>query len=181
MMASVRILGMGLLVALLAGCGVADRVGNRLGDTWAGDLLGNQERVRVTIDSDESVNPDADGKPLSVVVRIYQLTEQSSFATASPRQLWSDGESILGNSLLAQREVTLLPGEEKVDTATLKPSAQYVGVAAFFRNTVSDDWHVIFDAEELRNDGLLSASEGVKLHLVGDRVEVVRGHDLLGN
>lgn len=180
MMASVRVLGLGLCMVLLAGCGVADRVGNRFGDTWAGDLFGNQERVRVTIDSDDSVNPDVDGEPLSVVVRIYQLSEQPSFATASPRQLWSEGEDVLGNSLLSQREVTLLPGEQKVDVAALAPNAQFVGVAAFFRNTVSDDWHVVFDAEELRNDGLLSASEGVRLRLVDDRVEVERGHDLLG-
>ncbi|WFF43391.1 type VI secretion system lipoprotein TssJ [Salinicola endophyticus] len=172
---------MGWLVVLLAGCGVADRVGKRFDDTWAGDLFGNSERVRVTIDSDSALNPDVDGEPLSVVVRIYQLTERAPFATASPRQLWANPRGVLGNSLVSQRELTLLPGTRKVDTAALDPSAQFVGVAAFFRNTVSDDWHVIFDANELRNDGLLSASEGVRLHLVDDRIEVDRGHDLLGD
>lgn len=181
MMASVRGLGIGILVVLLAGCGVADRVGNRFGDTWAGDLFGNQERVRVSVDSDAMVNPDVDGDPLSVVVRIYQLSEQAPFATASPRQLWSDGRSVLGDSLVSQREITLLPDQQKVDVASLDPKTQFVGVAAFFRNTVDDRWHVVFDADELRNDGLLSASEGVRLHLVDDRIEVERGEDLLGD
>ena len=54
---------MGWLVVLLAGCGVADRVGKRFDDTWAGDLFGNSERVRVTIDSDSALNPDVDGEP----------------------------------------------------------------------------------------------------------------------
>ncbi|WP_136066954.1 type VI secretion system lipoprotein TssJ [Modicisalibacter radicis] len=175
----VRNLGIFLLTLALCGCGVADRVGDRIDDTWAGDLFANPERVRVTIDSDESLNPDADGEPLSVVIRIYQLTEKPPFATASPRQLWRDGGSVLGDSLLSRRELTLLPGERKVDIAALAPSAQFVGVAAFFRNTVSADWQVLLDAEALRNDGWLSASDGVQLHLVDDRIEVVRGEDLL--
>lgn len=168
-----------VLMSTLAGCGVADRVGNRFGDTWAGDIFGNQERVRVTIDSDAEVNPDVDGKPLSVVVRIYQLSERAPFATASPRQLWDDEKAVLGNSLISQREITLLPDQQKVDVAALDPKAQFVGVAAFFRNTASAQWQALFAADELRNDGLLSASEGVRLHLVGDRIEVERGENLL--
>ncbi|WP_110687081.1 type VI secretion system lipoprotein TssJ [Salinicola aestuarinus] len=179
MIASLCRLGIGLLIVALAGCGVADRVGNRVDDTWAGDLLGNKERVRVTVDADASVNPGADGEPLSVVVRVYQLTERTAFTTASPRQLWREGEAVLGNALVSEREITLLPGEDKVDVAALDPTTQFVGVAAFFRNTISGEWQALFAATELRNDGLLSASEGVKLELVEDRIVVERGQNLL--
>lgn len=175
----VRNLGIVIFTLMLGSCGVADRVGDRIDNTWAGDLFADPERVRVTIDSDESLNPDVDGEPLSVVVRIYQLSERPPFATASPRQLWRDGDGVLGDTLLSRRELTLLPGESKVDIAALEPSAQFVGVAAFFRNTASADWQVLFDAESLRNDGWISASDGVRLHLVDDRIEVARGEDLL--
>ncbi|MCK0714554.1 type VI secretion system lipoprotein TssJ [Chromohalobacter sarecensis] len=163
----------------IAGCGVADRVGNRFEGTWAGDLFGNEERVRVTVDADEMVNPDVDHDPLSVVVRIYQLSEQASFAMASPRALWSDGKRMLGSSLISRREITLMPNQQKVDTSGLDPKTQFIGVAAFYRNAVDDRWHVIFDADELRRDGLLSASEGIRLHLVDSRIEIERGQNLL--
>ena len=179
MRASIRNWGMLLLLLSVTGCGVADRVGNRFEGTWAGDLFGNRERVRVTVDAAAMVNPDVDGDPLSVVIRIYQLSERAPFATASPRALWGDGKSVLGSSLISQREITVLPSEEKVDTSALDPKAQFIGVAAFYRNTVDGRWHVLFDADELRRDGLLSASEGIRLHLVDDRIEIERGHDLL--
>ncbi|WP_280539594.1 type VI secretion system lipoprotein TssJ [Chromohalobacter sp. 11-W] len=179
MTASIRNWGMLLLMISIAGCGVADRVGNRFAGTWAGDLFGNEERVRVTVDADEMVNPDVDHDPLSVVVRIYQLSEQGAFAMASPRALWSDGKSVLGSSLVSQREITLMPNQKKVDTSVLDPKAQFVGVAAFYRNTVDGRWNVVFDADELRSDGLLSASEGIRLHLVDSRIEIERGQNLL--
>lgn len=176
----VRNLGIICLLLMLSGCGIADRVGNRFEDTWAGDLFANPERVRVTVMADESVNPNVDGDPLSVVVRIYQLNERSPFAIVSPRQLWRDDEAALGDSLLSRRELTVLPGEQEIDTAALAPRAHFVGIAAFFRNTVSDAWHVLFDAEMLREGGWLGASDGVRLRLVDDRIEVERGEDLLG-
>ncbi|SEF73317.1 type VI secretion system protein VasD [Marinobacterium lutimaris] len=169
-----------LLVATLLGCGVADRVGNRFSDSWVGELVGNEERVRVTVNSDEWLNPGASGEPLSVVVRIYQLSESGAFVSASPRQLWSGADLVLGHGLISEREITVLPGEQKVDVSALALQTQYVGVAAFFRNTgYYGDWHVVFDADELRKDGLLGASEGVRLHLAGDRIEVERGDNLL--
>ncbi|WP_251979170.1 type VI secretion system lipoprotein TssJ [Salinicola avicenniae] len=178
-MAALRVVGITLLLMTIAGCGVADRVGNRFGDTWAGELFGNQERVRVTVESDAALNPDVEGEPLSVVLRIYQLSELAPFATASPRQLWSDGNAVLGESQLSHRELTLLPAERKVDQAALEPQAQYVGVAAFFRRAGGEAWRVAFSADELRNDGLLGASEGVMLKLAGDTIEVERGDNLL--
>jgi len=175
----VRSLGVCSLVVLLLGCGVADRVGNRFGDTWAGELVGNEDRVRVTILADDSLNPDIDGEPLSVVLRIYQLTEIGTFAISSPHNLWTDADQVLGKALVSQREVTLLPGEFKIDVAALDPGAQFVGVAAFFRNSFRDDWKVVFDADELRRDGLLGASEGVHLYLVDDQLKVGRGDTFL--
>lgn len=175
----IRSLGIFSLACALLGCGVADRVGNRVSDSWVGELVTNQERVRVTVDGDEWLNPSVDGEPLSVVVRIYQLAEQGAFVGASPAQLWSDSEAVLGRGLISQREITVLPGQQKVDVAALDPAVQYVGVAAFFRNTFNSQWHVVFDANELRKDGLLGASEGVRLNLVDDSIRIEEGADFL--
>lgn len=176
----IRGLGIFFLVAALGGCGVADRIGGHMKDTWAGELFSNQEIVRVSLDADEQVNPNVDGRPLSVVVRIYQLTEAEPFRTMSPRLLWSDGDTFLGKELLSQREVTVLPGQQDVvDVSALNPQTQFVGVAAFFRNSVDTQWQVLFDADELRNDGLLSSAEGVHLRLSGNQIVVERGNNLI--
>ncbi|WP_090133340.1 type VI secretion system lipoprotein TssJ [Kushneria avicenniae] len=179
MMSLMRLVLMLCMVFLVGGCGVADRVGNRMSDSWAGDLFGNQERVRVVIASDASLNPDTQGEPLSVVVRLYQLGELPPFATAAPDQLWDNPDDVLGEALLSQRELTVLPGDEKIDVAALDEKTRYVGIAAFFRHTQRNVWHVALDADELRRDGLLSASEGIRVRLVDDRIELERGDDLI--
>ncbi len=180
MTALVRNLSVLFLVCTLLGCGVADRVGNRFSDSWVGELVGNEERVRVTVNGDARLNLDPNGEPLSVVVRIYQLSESAAFVSASPSQLWNGADDLLGAGLISQREITVLPGQQQVDVAALGPQTQFVGIAAFFRHAgYYGDWHVVFDADELRKDGLLGASEGVHLQLTGDRVEVERGVNLL--
>lgn len=178
----IRRLGLVILAAALSGCGVADRIGGHMEDTWAGELFSNQEIVRVSASADDALNPNIDGRPLSVVVRIYQLTEEEPFRSISSSLLWSDGDEILGRELLSQREVTILPGQKNViDVSALNPRAQYVGVAAFFRDNVDSNWHVLFDADDLRHDGLLSASEGVHLRLQSNQIVVERGENLLNS
>ncbi|SPJ33578.1 hypothetical protein KSP9073_01587 [Kushneria phyllosphaerae] len=133
----------------------------------------------MVIDSDTSLNPDAQGEPLSVVVRLYQLEALPPFATAAPDQLWRDADDALGSALISQRELTLLPNDEKIDVAALDQKTRYVGIAAFFRHTEQNVWHVALDADELRRDGLLSASDGIRIRLVNDRIELERGDDLI--
>ncbi|WP_084004477.1 type VI secretion system lipoprotein TssJ [Terasakiispira papahanaumokuakeensis] len=163
----------------LVGCGVASRMGQQVDGSWAGDMLfSDSPQMNVAIEADEAVNPDPMGQPLSVVLRIYQLRELQGFAQASMDQLWSDDEQVLADGMVSRREVTVLPDESVEDSAKLSPQAQYVGVAAFFRNPAGGSWRVAFDADAIRDDGILWSSDGVRLRLEGDRIEVVEGADL---
>jgi len=57
------------MIMVLTACGVTDRVGKRVDDTWAGDMLfDDNEKVILTSDGGNQLNPDESGKPLSVVV-----------------------------------------------------------------------------------------------------------------
>ena len=56
------------MMMVLTACGVTDRVGKRVDDTWAGDMLfDDNEKVILTSDGGNQLNPDESGKPLSVV------------------------------------------------------------------------------------------------------------------
>lgn len=177
----VRWLLLSCLFALaVGGCGVADRMGNQVDGSWAGDMLFSQNpQARVTVSAAETLNPDATGRALSVVVRTYQLGELDPFMQASMAQLWGDDAGALGTALLSKREMTILPGQARRDAAALSPRAQYLGVAVFFRNPEGGEWRVAFDAEALRDDGVLWSSDGVMLRLDGEHIVVERGSDLL--
>src|SRR3982750_3969890 len=89
------------VVMALSACGITDRASKRVDDTWAGDMLfGDKENVILTSDGGNQLNPDESGKPLSVVLRVYQLTALERFASTDADSLWDDPQKALGNTLI---------------------------------------------------------------------------------
>ncbi|MEE4944689.1 type VI secretion system lipoprotein TssJ [Pseudomonas alliivorans] len=168
------------MMMALSSCGVTDRVAKRMDDTWAGDMMfGDNEKVILTSDGGNSLNPDESGKPLSVVVRVYQLSSLERFESINADTLWDDPQKALGNTLVESRELILLPGMGQTDQWPLNPSASYVGIAAFFRTDQDSRWKVAFDANSLRKDGIWFSSDGVRVLVDNNYILAVRGVDVL--
>jgi type VI secretion system protein VasD len=167
------------MMLVLAGCGVTDRIGKRMDDTWAADMLADNEKVILTADGGNQLNPDASGTPLSVVMRVYQLTTLERFASTDADSLWDDPKKALGNTLVESREITLLPGIGQIDQWPLSKSARYVGVAAFFRVDDNGRWKVAFDANSLRKDGIWFSSDGLRVLVDNTDITALRGVDVL--
>jgi type VI secretion system protein VasD len=167
------------MMLVLAGCGVTDRIGKRMDDTWAADMLADSEKVILTADGGNQLNPDASGTPLSVVMRVYQLTTLERFASTDADSLWDDPKKALGNTLVESREITLLPGIGQIDQWPLSKSARYVGVAAFFRVDDNGRWKVAFDANSLRKDGIWFSSDGLRVLVDNTDITALRGVDVL--
>ena len=168
------------MMMTLAACGITDRASKRVDDTWAGDMLfGDKEKVILTSDGGNQLNPDPSGTPLSVVMRVYQLTALERFASVDADSLWADPQAALGNTLIDSQEITLLPGMGQIDQWPLNKSAGYVGVAAFFRTEEKSHWKVAFDANSLRKDGIWFSSDGLRVLVDNNQVLAVRGADVL--
>lgn len=168
-----------MLMALTA-CGITDRASKRVDDTWAGDMLfGDKENVILTSDGGNQLNPDESGKPLSVVLRVYQLTALERFASTDADSLWDDPQKALGNTLIDSQEITLLPGMGQNNRWPLNKAASYVGVAAFFRSEEKSRWKVAFDANSLRKDGIWFSSDGLRVLVDNNQMVAVRGDDVL--
>jgi type VI secretion lipoprotein, VC_A0113 family len=167
------------LLLALAGCGVTDRIGKRMDDSWAADMLTDSEKVILTSDGGNQLNPDVEGKPLSVVMRVYQLTDLERFAATDAETLWDTPDKALGNTLVEAREITLLPGIGQIDQWPLAKNARYVGVAAFFRDEQDARWKVAFDADSLRKDGIWFSSDGLRVLVDKTEITAMRGVDVL--
>lgn len=168
-----------MLLALTA-CGITDRAGKRVDDTWAGDMLfGDKEKVILISDGGNQLNPDEAGKPLSVVVRVYQLTALERFASVDADTLWDDPQKALGNTLIDSQEITLLPGMGQNNQWPLNKAAGYVGIAAFFRSEEKSRWKVAFDANSLRKDSIWFSADSLRVLIDNNQVLAVRGADVL--
>lgn len=175
-----RLMVLAALCLSVCACGVSDRIGKRVDDTWAGDMMFKSgDKLVLTTDGGNGLNPAVDGTPLSVVVRVYQLSSLDRFAAVDADSLWDHPEQALGNTLVDTQEVILLPGMGQVNRWPLAQATGYVGVAAFFRNTQQAHWKAAFVADSWRKDGIWFSTKGSRLLIDNNQILAVDGNDLL--
>jgi type VI secretion system protein VasD len=100
------------------------------------------KRMDVVVAARGALNQDERGVALPVVLRIWQLKDDKPFATATYTQLLA-GDDVLKASTLWSRDVTLGPGQTLKLSEPMDDAANYVGVAAFFRDTADAEWSVL--------------------------------------
>ena len=76
--------------------------------------------VAVEFIAEGDINPDSQGRPSPLVIRIYQLKYYEAFKNVDYDALYDDDAAVLGNELIAKKEIILQPGQQK--TVLLKES-----------------------------------------------------------
>lgn len=105
-------------------------------------IFGEQPaKVIIEVEASKELNPDSNGRPSPVVVRLYQLKSADAFNSALFDDLYYDGDEILGADLITVREINVFPGTKellpKEDTAL---DAQYLGILAAYRDIDNAIW-----------------------------------------
>ncbi len=99
--------------------------------------------VSFDISSTANLNMGRDGRPLPVVVRVYQLSDSKNFENASFSQMWKSDIATLGDSALTRQEVVIAPGSTKTVEMPKNDLAKYVGVVALFHHPERDKWRAL--------------------------------------
>ncbi|MCG5076151.1 type VI secretion system lipoprotein TssJ [Paraburkholderia sp. RG36] len=158
-----------LLTAATAGCGVAQAVGDGVVNAAKWVFTTRVKTMSVDLKGRASLNADAQGKSLSMVVRFYQLKDANTFAQLNYMQLQSDDLNLLKADLLATKDVVLQPGASASIAEPMSPDAQVVGVVAFFREPVQGrTWKLVIPKKQWkRTDPVKIEVSGSELVLVG--------------
>ncbi len=128
------------------------------------------EVIDLTFAPEPRLNPDRDGNPRSVVMRVYQLKEAEPFMQASFEQLWSGAGASGGPVVAGPEELTLIPGKQEARRFNRHPKATYIGVTANFREHITDTaWKAVAEVPPPKNPCL---SDGEELDPVAARVGV---------
>jgi type VI secretion system protein VasD len=96
--------------------------------------------LTLTVNAGKTQNPEASGQPAPVSVHLYQLTATGAFEGADVFALSEHEAATLGADLLQSEAFNFAPGETRVLKRTLKPGAQFLGVAVFFRDIDRAKW-----------------------------------------
>jgi type VI secretion system protein VasD len=103
-------------------------------------------KTTITVSADASVNPDASGRSLPVVVRFYRLNSDVSFMGSEFFALFDDDKKVLAADLIARDEYELLPGESQTLELVLPPEVRFVGAIAAFRDIRNATWRAVVAA-----------------------------------
>jgi type VI secretion system protein VasD len=102
--------------------------------------------VKATLVAAADVNPDIEGHPAPIVVRIYELKEEGAFNNADYFKLVDREQEALGASLIAREEYELQPGETRAWELRIPPEAHFLGVAAGYRDLANSRWKALLGA-----------------------------------
>ena len=128
-------------------------------------------KAEAVVSAAADVNPDADGRPSPIVLRVYQLKADAAFANADFFALYDQEQQTLGADLLAREEFVLAPGDSKKVEFGVQPEARFIGVAAAFRDIRNAEWRALAAAPQkgfsdlIGKDALQVTAQGTRVTL----------------
>lgn len=123
------------------------------------------------------VNRDSGGKSLSVAVRIYQLKEATEFSKLTFDTVASGRpeSELLGDELLSQSEIIMIPSGKQSNKEALLDGAKYLGIVGLFRQPDRHYWRFLVEADKIRSDGLAFKIQDCYLVLLSPKPAAIPG------
>lgn len=96
--------------------------------------------VNLQINPAADLNADINGNGAPLMLRIYELREQSNFKSSDFFALFNDDKAILAADLARKQELLLQPGEAKKISLQPDDDVRAVGLFAGFRQLETAQW-----------------------------------------
>ncbi|GAL04524.1 type VI secretion lipoprotein/VasD [Photobacterium aphoticum] len=125
-------------ILALGGCGIV----NAVMDPY----------TKLNFDVAENVNPDMDGRPSPVVVKVFELSSRTLFDSQDFFELYDDPKDVLGPDLIAKNEFEFSPGTKQTYELTLSPGTRYAGVLVAYQDLENARWREVIEVDTTAYD-----------------------------
>jgi type VI secretion system protein VasD len=105
--------------------------------------IGMRKPIKIRVSSKEHLNLTDNQKSLPVLLKVYQLSDETEFMQASFEDLWKRDEKTLGKSFQHKHEYTIYPDKVERFSFNKKVETQYIGFFATFRKPSRESWKKI--------------------------------------
>ena len=99
--------------------------------------------LKIDAAADATVNPDLEGRPSPLAVRVYLLTGPEAIADTDLLTLWQTEAAALAGTLVERREFVLAPGANATAELIVPDRVTSIAVAAAYRNYRDATWRVV--------------------------------------
>lgn len=97
-------------------------------------------KLNLTLTATDQLNPDLNGRPSPVVVRLFELKHPVAFESADFFSLYERATETLSPDLVSSEELELRPGETIELRLGIVGGGRYVGVLAAYRDLPHTRW-----------------------------------------
>jgi type VI secretion system protein VasD len=127
--------------------------------------------LRFIVDADELINPNAESQPSPVLVRIYELKSLNAFQQATFFELLDNDTALLGQDMVAKREIEIKPGERQAFDRATPVDTHFIGVIAGFRENDKATWRTSLEVVPEQSGAIVVklTAQAVSISLTRDR------------
>lgn len=100
-------------------------------------------KLNLTLTASDQLNPDLDGRPSPIVLRLLELKHPVAFENADFFSLYDHAKKALALDLMASEEIELRPGETRELKLSVNESSRYVAVFAAYRDLPETRWRYV--------------------------------------
>ena len=125
--------------------------------------------VKLTFTIASDINPDDNGKPAPLFIRLYELKSNKMFEKADFIDLYERDQEALGADFLGKTSLKpFIPGHSRVEKMVLSQEAQYVGLYAEFLRYKGASYKALIPI--VGNNVFTSSA---KIYVTGNKITVV--------
>lgn len=118
----------------------------------------------------EDINPDLEGRPSPVIIKVYELASKTVFESQDFFALYDNPDESLRTDLLKKDELVLEPGQKIEYSMALNPATKAVALVAAYRDIEGARWRAVVDVKPTGYDDF---------YVYVDKLAVyIREHDL---
>lgn len=144
------------MITLLSGCSF-----------WGQEDITSQLFLKIKAAS--NINPNVEGKPSPIEIRVYQLSDSQAFEQAEFIQLYNDAQGVLKAEVLLTRDLeSILPGEERNEALPLASETKYIGIIAGFADYREAKNKAIYQPFVLGSSAINIVLDGINLSISGE-------------
>lgn len=120
--------------------------------------------TEITFNIAGDVNPDQNGRPSPVVVKVFELSSRTIFDTQDFFTLYESPENVLGPDLIKKDELELQPDGSVDYKMALNKNARYVGIVVAYRDIDGARWRAVVEVEPTGYDNVVMNVEKLAVY-----------------
>lgn len=141
-------------LALLNSCGLWQKTKQGTADVAKAVFYRQVENLHLAFTARAAINQDDAQQAMPLRLRVLQLNDRKTFDTAEYTDLLMQPDIVLKDSLVAQRQISVVPGQSVSLAIPMDKQAQFVAVVGLFRqpDRTRGTWKQVLSRDDLDPD-----------------------------